>query len=219
MSLGWRRTTNLRLLAKSFDGKTIPSAQHLCWPELRHRTWQSSLFVSPEQLPIVVHIESQGRLTIRSSGPLRCRTVTWHFVWQRPLTSSVMLIRSGICVLLLCTLLGCTSPTRVPSRYPPGPWHVNPDGTADISPADRARCDALQGSIQPVLFSTIACVYPALDAGKSCTDRSQCEGSCSTDRDAPAGTRIMGKCSRLVGARGCDNLIHNGIVSGYVCTD
>lgn len=61
------------------------------------------------------------------------------------------------------------------------------------------------------------CQIPSQDAGKSCTDGSQCSyGVCRSTENTPAGE---GVCSKYPTEFGCYNVIKNGQIEDRVCVD
>lgn len=143
-----------------------------------------------------------------------------------------VVVRAGILVafLVLAACANIGSSVSTPARPPAadasgeearlGPWTARPDGTVDISAAERARCTALRGTITQTGFITHACTYPAPDAGKACTGSDQCVGKClAIQDDAGSGEAAAGACSALVNRGGCANFIENGKASGMLCVD
>lgn len=65
------------------------------------------------------------------------------------------------------------------------------------------------------------CVMQFSDAGKSCSDSSECQGSClSSDTDIAAGTpNSVGTCAATDSPFGCRQIIEGGISKGTVCVD
>ena len=104
-------------------------------------------------------------------------------------------------------------------RDAPGPWKDDFSGQNPFTEAELSDCRALGGRIIKTGFHNFSCVYPALDAGKPCSDRSNCEGICDADWAVPAGTMAQGKCSKMVGAGGCNNPILSGVAVGPGCSD
>jgi len=61
------------------------------------------------------------------------------------------------------------------------------------------------------------CNPPTPDAGKTCTDNSQCRGLCLTELDNE--TAIAGKCSREKFVFGCNREIIGGKTQSILCRD
>lgn len=95
------------------------------------------------------------------------------------------------------------------SRLPiPGPWHVDRAmSKPTVSMEQKAQCADVDGKIEQTGLHSYACVYPATDAGKICTDSSQCQAFCMTSFDTPVGTRTTGKCSARVNGSPTGNIV------------
>ena len=100
-----------------------------------------------------------------------------------------------------------------------------PSTTHEATPASPTQatteaCAAQGGSMRYVgLAHFLSCVIPYADAGKLCSDSSQCQGNCQT---APValGTASQGRCSQDSAALyGCYSEVHNGIASAGLCRD
>ncbi len=64
------------------------------------------------------------------------------------------------------------------------------------------------------------CDVPTHDAGKECTDHSQCESVCIADEKIPSGTQTKGQCYSKSITRGtCLNYVNDGKVEGVICGD
>lgn len=65
------------------------------------------------------------------------------------------------------------------------------------------------------------CVMNFSDAGKSCSDSSECQGSClSSDTDIAAGTsNLTGTCAATDSPFGCRQIIEGGVSKGTLCVD
>jgi hypothetical protein len=141
------------------------------------------------------------------------------------------MMRSIALTAMALSLLGCTHAIRQSDMASvPGPWSsipCPPAGASDESPCgdpiitdrEQAACDALRGSIEKVGFFSSACVYPAPDAGRTCTDSSQCKGACVIPSEADTGESVIGHCAALVNAGGCANYVENGRATGLLCVD
>lgn len=65
------------------------------------------------------------------------------------------------------------------------------------------------------------CVMQFSDAGKSCSDSSECQGSClSSDKSIEAGTpNLVGTCAATDSPFGCRQIIEGGVSKGTLCID
>ncbi|HRO02565.1 MAG TPA: hypothetical protein PLS69_03025 [Terricaulis sp.] len=83
-------------------------------------------------------------------------------------------------------------------------------------------CAARGGALERVgRAQTLQCVIPYADAGKSCTDGSQCEaGRCIGGlEDANPRENVTGQCQPTNMAFGCYTTITNGRTGAAICVD
>jgi hypothetical protein len=64
-----------------------------------------------------------------------------------------------------------------------------------------------------------ACVISFKDAGKSCSDSSECSGRCTTAMGATPGTAAKGTCTANSDPCGCFQLVVNGKADYSLCAD
>ncbi|MGE5502407.1 MAG: hypothetical protein ACM3W4_10830, partial [Ignavibacteriales bacterium] len=99
------------------------------------------------------------------------------------------------------------------------PMGAPPDRMAD---PDAAACRARGGSIQAVgMMGLPTCVTPYPDAGRACTDKSDCQGAClleGGDTVPPAGP-VRGHCQRNDALFGCYSRIEQGKIVEAICVD
>lgn len=102
-------------------------------------------------------------------------------------------------------------------------WVLFAAGTVSGSPPspDAAACLAKGGVIRPVCLSqTLQCVIPYPDAGRPCTDRSQCKGECrAVSPRSGQGARAKGVCQANNDPCGCRTLIIKGRIGPSTCAD
>ena len=92
-----------------------------------------------------------------------------------------------------------------------------PTTVTDTTPAD--ACSARGGTIKPVgRAQTMRCVLNYSDAGKVCTDGSQCQGDCLAEpsEDTPV---TQGRCAPTSDHFGCRTEIKNGVAQPTLCID
>lgn len=102
----------------------------------------------------------------------------------------------------------------------PAPVSDQPATPATI--ADEASCKTAGGDWRPICrMQKPACVITFKDAGKSCTDGSQCEGGkCAAEvTTATAGSSAAGKCVINSDPCGCTTLIVDGKTTATLCVD
>lgn len=103
-------------------------------------------------------------------------------------------------------LLGACAPTAQPAA-------PSAEGLA-------SACAAKGGSIQPVGKAQIpTCVVPYADAGKACTDKSQCEGACVLEGNLEPANEVTGQCQKTNRQFGCYAKVVNGKTTGAICVD
>ena len=89
--------------------------------------------------------------------------------------------------------------------------------------ADPAACMQQGGVVRKVCLSqSLACVTPYPDAGKVCTDNSQCKGGCiyqSTGKPLPVSGKVKGVCKQTNDPCGCFSEVVKGKVSQGFCRD
>ena len=93
---------------------------------------------------------------------------------------------------------------------------------SELTKIDQKRCKAEGGSIQGVgMFGLPACVKPYPDAGKTCSDRSECQGLCKSAPDAVVGSSpTTGTCQKdSHDIFGCYNEVKAGVVVAGFCFD
>lgn len=90
--------------------------------------------------------------------------------------------------------------------------------------AERTACLAKGGRVEGVgMFGTPACVIPYADAGKLCSNKSDCQGICMRDEvGGPVpkpGDPMTGTCEATNQTFGCFTIIDKGKVVSSLCQD
>jgi|SRR3954463_8560917 hypothetical protein len=87
-------------------------------------------------------------------------------------------------------------------------------------PVTEEECRVRKGnwSQQGLGGGPFVCDVAATDAGRNCTDSTQCEGICLAAKDIPAKNRTVGRCSASLREYGCFKFIENGSVRA-ICVD
>lgn len=83
-------------------------------------------------------------------------------------------------------------------------------------------CTQQGGKLQQVgRAQTWQCILQFTDAGKPCTDGSQCQGNCMAkpDEDVRATASAIGICAANSDRFGCQSTITNGVASPVRCVD
>jgi hypothetical protein len=102
---------------------------------------------------------------------------------------------------------------------------VMADGTIDNAvqealTADPAACAAAGGELQPVCrMQRPMCLISFADAGKACTDGSQCGSGRCYVQGADAAAPTSGQCTATNDPCGCYQRIEDGKVQPTICVD
>jgi putative hemolysin len=116
-------------------------------------------------------------------------------------TISILAIAS----LALSLLAACA-----PAAQPSAPAAQSADAT----------CAAHGGSMQPVgRLQRPTCVVPYADAGKTCSDKADCQGSCIAESNLEAQGAVSGQCQKTNVQFGCYAKIVGGKATGAICVD
>ena len=86
-------------------------------------------------------------------------------------------------------------------------------------PKSAKECAARGGNIQSITFSSKGCVFPAKDGGKTCSDSSECEGTCDAPAGSPTGWEGTGLCSARGGPSNSGNILIGGKATGSFVFD
>lgn len=118
-------------------------------------------------------------------------------------------------ILAILALAGCAPPHATADA---SPGATNPSNNASSS--EEQACKARGGEMRRIcLMGELACVEKYRDAGKACTDKSQCMGQCRYRGDAPVGSSVVGECQRTTDPCGCFGTVENGKFIGSLCVD
>jgi hypothetical protein len=123
-----------------------------------------------------------------------------------------MCVRAGLVGLLALVLAACSSSGSTPAAGL---------AAADDQP-DAASCQAHGGQLQALgRLQRVQCVVAYADAGKACSDSSQCSGLClSSDDQTPAGQAVGGTCQRDASENfGCRQPVEGGVAGAVRCVD
>jgi len=95
-------------------------------------------------------------------------------------------------------------------------------------PIDNESCIAQGGIWGPIgLSPEPSCMLPTTDAGKVCSDSSECQAACVAELSQMESDLIRnhipvmttGKCTAWIGSVGCKAYVENGVVNGVLCVD
>lgn len=83
-----------------------------------------------------------------------------------------------------------------------------------------ASCAARGGTLQPVgRLQRQTCVVPYADAGKTCSDKADCQGACIAEGNLEAQGAVTGQCQKTNVQFGCYAKIVDGKATGAICVD
>jgi hypothetical protein len=89
-----------------------------------------------------------------------------------------------------------------------------------LSDSEAAACKAKGGYESKGGFGEPFCQFRYSDGGKVCTGKADCQGSCLTDDQAPAGTPVVGHCTAEQSVFGCYGDVEAGkAVDDFGCAD
>ena len=94
-------------------------------------------------------------------------------------------------------------------------------GQTPVAEKERIACVAKGGKIRAVCRSgRLMCVVAYPDAGKACTDNSQCASNkCVATESGAIGAAASGKCKVTNDPCGCTTMVKNGKRGPTVCVD
>ena len=134
--------------------------------------------------------------------------------------------------IIFCAFLVIACSHQAPSPDSPGPLDGT-DSQASLAVfqgpkanrAERKACIAAGGAVSPQgLAGYEMCVLPYKDAGKTCSDSSECLGQCraqslSTPQQSEATQAVKGQCQANNIPFGCYSEIIDGTVQPGLCVD
>ncbi|WAW97574.1 hypothetical protein LGM68_22510 [Xanthomonas citri pv. malvacearum] len=121
-------------------------------------------------------------------------------------------IHAALCALLLTACSNSPATRQAAAANAPQPPHT-------VS-ADAAECTAKGGQLRPVYRMQIPrCIVPYADAGKTCTDDSDCSGDCLATSIVPTGAAATGTCQRDSDRFGCRQTVVGGRGQAALCID
>jgi hypothetical protein len=122
----------------------------------------------------------------------------------------------AILAVAVLMLAACAQPATAPLP-------VQPETAAKIdwrAASTAEQCSTIGGEWRPVcMMGKPACVVTFKDAGKSCSDSSECSGKCVTKAGAQPGTETRGQCTTNSDPCGCFQLVTKGKADYPLCAD
>ena len=130
-------------------------------------------------------------------------------------------VRTGGLLLAILSLSACAPEPQLPTPSPKERLRTTAE-RAETEP-ERQRCVAEGGTVEHRgMFGSAMCVKPYPDAGKACTDSSQCLGACLAEYESgilSVASGAMGQCQADNAAFGCLGEVQHGRVDGFICVD
>lgn len=116
---------------------------------------------------------------------------------------------------LIAALGGLVLAGCAPTEAPAGPQSY----PMEMSAADRSACTAKGGRVERRgRLGAELCVTPFADAGKACTDKSDCQGKCIATGNSPT-PPTAGQCQADDRLFGCFAEIDGGKAVNALCVD
>lgn len=120
---------------------------------------------------------------------------------------------------LLCACAPKTDAADTASATPA----VHAAASDSTEPADIASCAARGGVVDTVgRMQRQVCRIPYADAGKTCSNKSDCAGRCIYDREEGGGEptgAVTGKCQKFATQFGCWSEVDGGKIKSTICVD
>lgn len=123
----------------------------------------------------------------------------------------------------------CENGAWVGVGAPNHPQPLKQCGTERPKPiGNEADCVARGGTWRAMgIFPRKLCVMPTEDAGRTCGDAGECQGTCLADLSKAQQHAVkngrsvstLGKCSPAIPIVGCHAIVHQGVVRQIVCLD
>ena len=111
-------------------------------------------------------------------------------------------------------LAACAQPAITTPAQTEAPARVDWQAAQNVE-----QCSTIGGKWRPVCMRGMpACVVTFKDAGKSCSDSSECSGRCVTNGANP-GTEVKGVCTTNSDPCGCFQLVTKGKADYALCAD
>lgn len=128
-------------------------------------------------------------------------------------------LKDSLLIATLLVLTACNNTSNITSSTNP-PQTMSLSQLANSLKSEKA-CAEHNGKWQKVgKLQMPACILTPKDAGKACTDSSQCETRCiAKDPEPKAGEKADGICADSTNLFGCQTYIKDGRSEGTLCID
>lgn len=120
-------------------------------------------------------------------------------------------------LIVLLALLACTSCESLRDHWMEA--EVKRDRAKALAKIDQPACLAKGGHIGYYgMFGTPVCAIAFADAGKTCSDKADCQGRCLVENsELEVGSAASGKCEADDHTDGCYAEVRQGKVGGGMC--
>lgn len=97
---------------------------------------------------------------------------------------------------------------------------VTDNAVQELLTANPDACAKAGGEIRPVcMLQKPMCVIAFKDAGKTCSDSSECSGRCQTEEQVQPQKATTGKCTASNDPCGCFQIVEKGVAGYPLCAD
>ena len=133
----------------------------------------------------------------------------WYFMFK------IILVNLMLAVLLMVQGCGVNSVESEQAEKPQIPLTQQA-----YALSSRQSCEAEGGAWQKLgKLQREACVLSASDAGKSCSNKSDCEVTCITMERGKTGSEVVGQCYHSTNLFGCRTYVSSGVAQPTLCID
>lgn len=131
-----------------------------------------------------------------------------------------MTMKQLILAAVFAALCACAPAIAPESATPPAQAAASRPGDS----TDIANCAARGGVIDTVgRMQRQVCRVPYADAGKTCSNKSDCTARCILDREEgdaePGSGKVAGRCQQYQTQFGCFSEVDGGRVKSTICVD
>jgi hypothetical protein len=139
------------------------------------------------------------------------------------------MVRAFVMAVVALMMAACAGPQDAPESGPFVGINGKPlkmaDGNIDNSvqealTANAEACATAGGQVRPVcMMQKPMCVISFRDAGKTCSDSSDCSGRCQTEEQVAPMKAATGKCTPTNDPCGCFQAVEKGVAQYALCAD
>lgn len=146
---------------------------------------------------------------------------------QRGFTAPLIILGIVILVVIATGAFYAGKIVNYPTIVPVITLTPKPSPTITVSPIpsikninSKTDCETSGGNWSTGGFDLSGrCFIRTKDAGKACTDKSDCEGGCLAPNGSKEGDNVIGQCSKSNWVIGCNATVEKGRVTPTLCID